>query len=785
MRATRVVLVGVLFMAVAAVLPTNAAGATPRPRYVPATAVPDSGIDESTSLYVDSAHDSVVAGGTERPPLSQRWSVALGDSGSTPLVTGGRVFDAAIPVGESTFSIYAFDAATGAPSWGPVDVGAQNEGLTAGDGLLYTINFNGVLQAFHQDTGLPAWTVQVPSQYEFDRAPTYRGGMVFVSGAGGGGDVYGFDALTGHLDWEQYVENGDGNSPSVTDTGVYVDYPCQDYDFVPTTGATVWHNAGGCDGGGGSTVAVGDGEVWTDYMSPEVLNASTGALISAWSGNSLPALNGSQAVLLDGSVLKSENASTFALQWSTGGDGDFDTSPIISDGYVWEGSSSGLLSAVDESTGDTTWSTNVGAPIGGTEYPQEASLAAGDGLIMVPTQDGHLVAYGPQTNAYTPLTPARILDTRSSAQIGWTGPEPTAGATVNMQVDGQGGVPSSDVSAVVLTLTGTDAEGAGYVTAWPTGTARPLASNLNLAGPGQTMANSVVVPVGAGGQVSLYTQTGADLIADVAGYFTPEATATAGRFVSLAPARLLDTRPPPTGLTPGGTPPAGGTVVPVAVLGHGGVPASGVEAVTVTVTAVDPTGPGFVTVWPSGSGRPLASNLNFDGPGQIVADAVTVPVGPDGKVDLFSNQTTDMVVDVTGWYTSASAASSASGLFVPTTPTRMVDTRADGPQVGYTGPTPVGHTVVDCLLAGRAPVPASGVSAITANVTLVNAEASGFLTVWPDGEAQPPTSSLYVDGSGEVLAGRVTVGLGAGGGVDVVSNVTTDFVVDVSGWFTS
>ena len=115
---------------------------------------------------------------------------------------------------------------------------------------------------------------------------------------------------------------------------------------------------------------------------------------------------------------------------------------------------------------------------------------------------------------------------------------------LNLQVAGQGGVPASGASAVAMVLTGTDAVGGGFATAWPTGQALPNASVLNLA-PGDTRANLVVVPIGAGGKVSLQTSLGMHLIADVAGWFTnaSQPASTSGLFVPITPTRLLDTPP--------------------------------------------------------------------------------------------------------------------------------------------------------------------------------------------------------------------------------------------------
>ena len=118
---------------------------------------------------------------------------------------------------------------------------------------------------------------------------------------------------------------------------------------------------------------------------------------------------------------------------------------------------------------------------------------------------------------YNPLTPARILDTRDAtgAPAVPVGP----GGTVELQVTGVGGVPASGVSAVVMNVTVTAPSAGSFLTAFPTGETRPLASNLNFAA-GETVPNLVVVKLGAGGKASLYNAVGAThVIADVAGWY--------------------------------------------------------------------------------------------------------------------------------------------------------------------------------------------------------------------------------------------------------------------------
>lgn len=245
-------------------------------------------------------------------------------------------------------------------------------------------------------------------------------------------------------------------------------------------------------------------------------------------------------------------------------------------------------------------------------------------------------------SGYSTLPPARILDTRTAlgAPAARVGP----GATLPMQVTGRGGVPATGVSAVVLNVTATDPTGGSYLTAWPDGTARPVASNLNW-GPGQTVPNLVVVKVGTNGVVNLYNNQGSvHLVADVAGWYG--SGAGGAMYSPLEPSRLYDSRNVATGGAKLG--PESG--VSLRVTGRAGVPTSGVTAVVLNVTVTEPTAISFLTVFPSISPMPLASNLNYAA-GQTVPNLVVVKVSTDGAVSFYNNSgATHLVVDIAGWY---------------------------------------------------------------------------------------------------------------------------------------
>jgi hypothetical protein len=86
------------------------------------------------------------------------------------------------------------------------------------------------------------------------------------------------------------------------------------------------------------------------------------------------------------------------------------------------------------------------------------------------------------------------------------------------------------------------------------------------------------------------------------------------------------------------------------MLGRGGLPAASVSAVLLNVTAVQPTRDTYVTVYPAGSERPWASNVNASA-GEIRPNLAVATLGDDGAVSFYSNSgTTDLVADVLGYF---------------------------------------------------------------------------------------------------------------------------------------
>jgi hypothetical protein len=237
--------------------------------------------------------------------------------------------------------------------------------------------------------------------------------------------------------------------------------------------------------------------------------------------------------------------------------------------------------------------------------------------------------------------PTRILDTRSA--VGIATKTAITNSTISLKVDGANGIPST-AKAVVLNMTVAATGSSGYLAAYPEGTAVPTVSNLDWTATNTTIAGLAIVPVGTDGNVSIKVAGTAHVIADVFGYFT--AGTTGSSFTSAGPTRLLDTRSANGVSTT--TPVTGGTYVPLQITGRYGIP-SGIKAVVLNVTVVGATYGGYLTAWADGATRPGSSNLNWAN-GNAIPNQVIVPVGSDGKVDLYVSGTTHVIADVFGYY---------------------------------------------------------------------------------------------------------------------------------------
>ncbi|GAB2999335.1 hypothetical protein [Saccharothrix stipae] len=294
-----------------------------------------------------------------------------------------------------------------------------------------------------------------------------------------------------------------------------------------------------------------------------------------------------------------------------------------------------------------------------------------------------------------------------------------------------------------------------------------------------TAVTAVVVTVPAAAEPrdgDRVARTGVSLTGIGRPYGTKRAGAEAydgTRFTPSAPRRVLDTR---SGLG------RDGVTAPVGAGGRIEVAVDGLPehtlAVVLNVTGTSPTAATYVTVWEGGADvpRPDASSLNLV-PGETRANSVTTWVSPDSTVNLYNNAgSTHLIADVAGYYVrdDPGAGFTTPGRYFATGPTRVYDSRTSG------GAFWAGESRgVDFASAG---VP-SAATAVSLNVTGVDATESTYVTAWPSGSDRPTASSLNVP-AGRTTPNGVTVALGADRRVNLYNNAGfLNLVVDIAGYY--
>ena len=243
------------------------------------------------------------------------------------------------------------------------------------------------------------------------------------------------------------------------------------------------------------------------------------------------------------------------------------------------------------------------------------------------------------------MTPLRIINTRPTGKIG---SRAGTDAATTFNVYGKGGLPTSGISAVVLNVTVVDPEvgdEGGYLSVYPCASGQPDVSNLNFTN-GMTIPNTVIAPVDPSGNICFYSYGKTHVLADVSGYFP-----TGSSLNTLSPKRIMDTRS--TGKIGSRTGTAASTTFNV--YSKGGLPASGINAVVLNVTVVDPEvgdEGGYLSVYPCASGLPDVSNLNFTN-GTTIPNTVIAPVDPSGNICFYSYGKTHVLADVSGYFTTS------------------------------------------------------------------------------------------------------------------------------------
>ncbi len=390
--------------------------------------------------------------------------------------------------------------------------------------------------------------------------------------------------------------------------------------------------------------------------------------------------------------------------------------------------------------------------------------------------------------AFYPLTPCRIADTRSVGGSGKTGvfgpPFLAAGSTRSFPIPASFcNVPATAV-AYSLNITVVPSGPMFYLTTWPTGETIPQVSTLNDLS-GGIVANAAIVPAGNNGAINVFVSDATNVIIDINGYFAPPTAPQALAFYPATPCRIADTRTVGgSGLTGAFGPPemtAGSTRSFPIPTSSCDLPAAA-QAYSFNMTVVPPGPMFYLTTWPTGDTIPQVSTLN-DLSGAIVANAAIVPAGASGAVDVFVNNTTNVIIDTNGYF--AAPGSPGALYFYPVTPCRVADTRSVGGSglTGAFGPPQLaaGATRSYPVLSSSCGVPATA-QAYSLNLTVVPPGPMFYLTAWPTGETIPGVSTLN-DLSGAILANAAIVPAGANGAIDIFVSDATNVIIDINGYF--
>ena len=357
---------------------------------------------------------------------------------------------------------------------------------------------------------------------------------------------------------------------------------------------------------------------------------------------------------------------------------------------------------------------------------------------------------------FQPVTPFRFADSRLPRVIFRL----AANQVVRVPVAGQHGLPA-DMTSVSANFTAAGASTGGYLTASNCAEANPSFSTLNFEAY-SGVPNQAIIPLDKGA-LCLFTSAETDVIIDINGYVAPGATQW---FNPVIPQRLLDTR-----FT---QPLRSGQVLRVDVEGNGSPAPDAAVAVAVNLTGVLPDQNGWVRAFPCDVAEPEVSSMNPQ-VGLAKANSAIIPTAADGTICLTSNITTDVIIDITGWF------GPKAGLeFVPLTPLRLTDTRQAHPDLnGGSGPRFVqpGETF-RVQIAGSRGI-AADAKAATLNLVAAGGPVPGYLTVVPCGGGSQ-VSNLNYPGIGAVANGA-TVMLDSKGSVCVTTSAPTYLIIDITG----
>jgi hypothetical protein len=411
--------------------------------------------------------------------------------------------------------------------------------------------------------------------------------------------------------------------------------------------------------------------------------------------------------------------------------------------------------------------TMVTYPLGSSFTKPEGIAVDGNGNVFVADWSNNLVAkLGSGDLLFIPSAPCRVADTRNATGP-FGGPSIARGFSRSFVIPNSACSIPSTAAAYSLNVTVIPKAGLGYLTVWPTGVAQPVVSTLN--SDGRVKANAAIVPAGTSGAISVYATDTTDVVLDINGYFVAATSTSALAFYPLTPCRIADTRNPTGAL--GGPSLVGMQTRAFPILSSACNIPSSAQAYSLNFTAVPQDGLGYLSAWPTGQAWPGVSTLNVPTTNPVVANAAIVPAGTSGEINVLGSNNTDVVIDINGYFALPGSAAGGQSLFTAT-PCRTLDTRSSSGS--FNG------TLAVNITSGPCGIPSSA-QAFVLNATVVPTGGLGYLTLWPESEAQPVVSTLNADDG--VIASNMAIVPTTNGSIDAFSSSSTQLILDISGYF--
>jgi hypothetical protein len=415
---------------------------------------------------------------------------------------------------------------------------------------------------------------------------------------------------------------------------------------------------------------------------------------------------------------------------------------------------------------DATLINGIGTFTASLVTPGTQTLTASTVSLSITGTSGGITVTAPSGLRFIPVTPCRVVDTRNPAGP-FGGHYIVALTSRSFTIPNSAcGIPAT-AQSYSFNVTVVPHGPLGFITVWPTGLARPLASTLN-SPDGRIKANGAIVPAGTSGGISVFATNETDLVLDINGYFVPASNTSALAFYPMTPCRLVDTR---INLLSSGALTGGASRTLPLLSSSCNVPATA-QAYSLNFTVVLPGMLGYLSVWPTGQSQPLVSTLN-DLTGTIVANAAIVPAGTAGSIDVYATSTTDLVVDINGYF----APPGAGGLSLYSLPPcRVLDTRNPPGSPPFTGS-------LDVNVIGSGCGGTSAAHSYVFNATVVPTIGLGYLTLWPHGAVQPTVSTLNAE-DGAITSNMAIVPTNDTE-ISAYANTpnTAHLILDMSGYF--